>query len=132
MSRKLKRTGEGATTRLVTSGREGSYLVDETFTMEQMRRAREQEGQRLIGVVHVREHSEENRAASQEGELQNDIKQHPLLDRQVFDGISNNETPVPAQNTEARREYDNAQHQQQLKMQQRLGLAPRTAPEFKP
>lgn len=114
-----------------------SFLVDETKAMERAQRLLEQEGHRRLGArVHAREHNTEERQASpsQEGELQNSIPQHPLLDGQRFDGIDPNLNPEPPLNTDARREYDNEKREQEMEKQLRLGNMPKfsSAPTPKP
>lgn len=118
-------------TRLPTGKREGSYLVEETKTMERKRRQAEQQGERHLGPVKAREHSlEETKSNSLEGELQNSILQHPDLDSQRYDGIDSPLNPEPALNTDARREFDNERREQDKEKQLRLGNMPKfsTAP----
>ena len=118
-------------TRLPSGGREGSYLANETKTMERKRRLAEQQGERQLGPVKAREHSEEEtKTNGPEGELQNSILQHPDLDSQRYDGIDPNLNPEPPLNTDARREFDNEQRDQANEKQLRLGNMPKftTAP----
>jgi DNA-nicking Smr family endonuclease len=117
-------------TRLPTTEREGSYLVAETKSMERKRRLAEQQGERQLGPVKAREHSEEVVNDGPEGELQNSILQHPDLDSQRFDGIDPNLNPEPPLNSEARREFDNEKREQEMEKQLRLGNMPKfsTAP----
>ncbi len=121
----------GKTTRAPKGNSGESYLVDETFLMEKERREKEQQGHRQLARVHAVEHQEPRTSAGPEGELQNDIKQHPWLDSQRTDGIDPNENPEPALNSSARTEYDNAKREQDLELKMRLGLMPKmgTAPE---
>lgn len=103
-----------------------SMLAEDTVRTEWERRAQEQAGEGHYGKVHAKERHEDDKAAP-EGELQNDIAQHPLLNRQTYDGVPVNDSNVPPQNTEARREYDNAkrlQHQKQLQLQNELTNTP--------
>src|SRR5437016_686565 len=73
-----------------------SYLVEETERMARMQRLAEQEGHRRFGAkVHAREHDIDPQNPSAEGDLQNSIPQHPLLDGQRFDGIDPNLNPEP-------------------------------------
>jgi hypothetical protein len=111
--------------------RSGSYLADETVTMERERRLAEQQGHRQFTRVHAREHQENQEPAAPEGELQNSILQHPELDNQRFDGVDPNLNPEPPLNTEARREYDNERREQEKEKQLRLGNMPKfsTAPK---
>ena len=112
----------------------GSLLAEDTVRTEWERRAQEQAGQGHYGKVNVKERREENNTAP-EGELQNDIEQHPLLNRQTYDGVPINDSNVPPQNTDARREYDNAkrlQHQKQLQLKNELTNTPQYQPSSAP
>lgn len=118
-------------TRMPPGGREGTLLKAESKSMERKRREMEQQGHRKLARVNAREHSEETEQTSApEGELQNNILQHPELDSQRFDGIDPNLNPEPPLNTEARREYDNEKREQEKEKQLRLGNMPKfgTAP----
>lgn len=109
-----------------------SILIDETRTMDRQRRLAEQAGQRRFAKVNAREHSEEQiQQPAPEGELQNNIAQNPWLNSQRFDGVDTNVNPVPALNTDARREYDNERREQEMEKQLRLGNMPKfsTAPK---
>jgi hypothetical protein len=131
MSTKERKSNTDLPTRLPPGGREGSYLVEETKSMERKRRLAEQQGERQIGSVKAREHSEEEtKSNGPEGELQNTILQHPYLDNQRNDGIDPNLNPEPPLNSEARREFDNEQREQEKEKQLRLGNMPKftTAP----
>ncbi|KTD46436.1 Smr/MutS family protein [Legionella quateirensis] len=139
-SAKSKDGGSGAVYVLLKKGTElpkrvpkagdGSFLVAETKAMERKRRLAEQQGERQIAPVKAREHSDVEHQASPEGELQNSILQHPILDSQRFDGIDPNLNPEPPLNTEARREFDNEKREQEKEKQLRLGNMPKftTAP----
>lgn len=110
---------------------DGSYLVDETFLMEKERREKEQQGHRQLAKVNVVEHQEARAPAGAEEGVQNDIKEHPhLADLQRFDGIDN-DNPIPALNSAARTEYDNAKREQELEYRLRHNLMaqPDTAPK---
>lgn len=109
----------------------GSILIAETKAMERSRRLMEQQGERKLASVKAREHStEEQTQPRPEGELQNNILQHPALDSQRFDGVDTNLNPEPPLNTEARREFDNERREQEKEKQLRLGNMPKfsTAP----
>ena len=94
--------------------------------MERKRRLAEQQGERQLGKVKAREHSEEEKkTAGLEGELQNTILQHPYLDNQRYDGIDPNLNPEPPLNTDARREFDNERREQEKEKQLRLGNMPK-------
>lgn len=102
-----------------------SILIAETKTMERSRRLMEQEGERRLASVKARDHSnDEHMQQGLEGELQNNILQHPELDSQRFDGIDPNLNPEPPLNTEARREFDNERREQDKEKQLRLGNMP--------
>ncbi len=113
--------------RLPKRGRgNGSILIAETKAMERNRRLMEQQGERRLASVKARDHSnEEHVQQSPEGELQNNILQHPELISQRFDGIDPNLNPEPPLNTEARREYDNEKREQDKEKQLRLGNMPK-------
>lgn len=117
--------------RFPKGSRQGSYLIAESKSMERSRRLAEQQGERQIARVHEREHGDEEKVQqSPEGELQNNILQHPYLDGQRFDGVDPNLNPEPPLNTEARKKYDEAKERQQEELQLRLGNMPKfnTAP----
>lgn len=125
----------GTTTRIPLRDRGGSYLVDETFLMEQERRSKEQQGHRQLAKVHAVEHAEPRAAApGEEPGLHADVKQHPYLDIQAFDGMADNESPLPSVDPLAAIDYENAKREQQLELTKRLNLnyAPGTAPTPKP
>ncbi len=131
MSRRIKSTTDLPTPLTSQSGGR-SLLAAETKNMDRRRRIAEQEGHRKLARVNAREHSlEEHHQPSPEGELQNDILQHPLLANQRFDGIDPNLNPEPPLNTAARREYDNERREQEMEKQLRLGNMPKfnTAPK---
>ncbi|CAM2915067.1 putative Smr domain protein [Legionella steigerwaltii] len=109
-----------------------SFLVVETKAMERQRRLAEQQGERRIALVNAREHSNEEAPPGPEGELQNNILQHPALDSQRFDGIDSPLNPEPPLNTDARREFDNEQRNQEQEKQLRLGNMPRFTNTPKP
>jgi hypothetical protein len=99
----------------------GSFLVEETKAMERKRRLAEQQGERRLASVKARDHStDETQHQAPEGEMQNNLLQHPDLDSQRFDGIDPNLNPEPALNTDARREYDNEKREQEREKQNRL------------
>ena len=91
MSTKTRQVSTVPPDRLPTGTRKGSYLVDETGTMERERRLDEQKGHRKFARVNEREHREEQQiSTAPEGDLQNSILQHPALDSQRFDGVDPN------------------------------------------
>lgn len=100
-----------------------AILKENSGSMEWERRLEEQQGHRYHLQVHVKEakeikDNEDN--ATLEGELQNGINQHPWLDKQIFDGADPDVSPAPPLNSDARREYDNKQREQELEKQLRL------------
>ena len=115
--------------------RSDSVLLDETLKMAGEQRLAEQQGHRRLAKVHARERLEEvSQAAAPEGELQNNILQHPELDNQRFDGVDPSLNPAPELNTDARLKYDNEKREQDREKQERLenvlGLA--NQPKFSP
>lgn len=105
--------------------KETSILVAETKAMERERRLAEQQGERRLASVKARQHSNQEDQPSPEGELQNNILQHPELNSQRFDGIDSPLNPEPPLNTDARREFDNEQRNQEQEKQLRLGNMPK-------
>lgn len=124
--------------RLPRGGRHGSGpsdLKDDTELMAREQRKLEQKGHRRLAKVHAREHSlEEQQQPAPEGELQNNILQHPELDNQRFDGIDPTLNPAPELNSDARLDYDNERREQekekQLRLENALGLSHQ--PKFSP
>ena len=110
-----------------TKGRgKSSILMAETKDMERNRRLMEQQGERRLASVKARDHSSEEQVSqSPEGEMQNNILQHPELVSQRFDGIDPNLNPEPPLYTEARREFDNEKREQEKEKQLRLGNMPK-------
>lgn len=111
-----------------------SFLLEETWAMDRKRRAMEQDGHRKLARVHAKERSENEANNSPEGELQNNIRQHPWLDSQRFDGVDPGLNPEPPLNTDARREFDNERREQEMEKQLRLGNMPKmnSAPKPRP
>ena len=102
--------------------------------MDRLRRQAEQDGHRKRARVNAREHQEREETKQQqslEGELQNNILQHPALNNQRFDGVDPNVNPEPPMNTDARREFDNERREQEMEKQLKLGNMPKfsTAPK---
>ncbi len=104
-----------------------SYLSEETQKMNNQRRDIERQGERQFAKVNAKEHSDEELQATAGDELQHDLLQHPWFEGQRFDGIDDN-TPEPALNSAARKDFDNARREQEMEKQLRLGLAP--GPKF--
>ncbi len=120
-----------APVRLPTESRPPSYLSQENPFMAAQRREQEQEGHRHYAKVNARARQLNDQPAP-EGELQNNIRAHPELDKQLYDGVDTNLNPEPPLNSDARREYDNAQREQQLDKQLRLGNMPKMGSSPKP
>ena len=118
-----------------TRRQSGSILLDETLKMAGEQRVAEQQGHRKLARVHARERPEEVvQGNAPEGELQNDILQHPELDTQRFDGIDPTLNPAPELNTDARLKYDNEKREQEREKQERLEnvLGMSNQPKFSP
>lgn len=111
-----------------------SILAVETEGMDRLRREQEQQGHRRFARVNAREHHErkEDQQMGMEAQAQSQILQHPALNNQRFDGIDPNVNPEPPLNTDARREFDNAQREQQMEKQLRLGHMPKFSAAPKP
>jgi hypothetical protein len=116
----------------VARAQEGSFLVADNKEMERIRRRREQSGERQFGTVHEKEHR--NDSSSPEESLDNGLMEHPYFkDRQNYDGVDPTVNPIPALNTEARREYDNElrlQHQKKLQNNPNYNPASTPKPGF--
>lgn len=115
--------------------RSGSYLVEETATMAREQREAEQQGHRKLARVNAREHHpEEQHQAALEGDMHNQILEHPeLANNQHYAGIANT-LSVPDQNTDARLKFDNEKREQDkeknLRLENALGLG--STPKFSP
>lgn len=115
----------------------GTYLAEDTPGRLNAQRLLEQEGlRRLLGKRVIARDREETPELSQDlGPEENygaGLQDHPLLDKQQFDGIDADVNPAPPlSDREARREHDNARNEQQLQHQLKLGLQPgkSTAPK---
>lgn len=107
-----------------------SFLVDDTEAMDRVRRLAEQEGHRHLAKVNARNHEQVHQSAPEQG-LQNDVLLNPFLaDSQRLDGIDTNLNPAPSINPEAAKELNDAQQQQELELQLRLGM--QNTPQFTP
>jgi len=113
-----------------------TYLTDDTVLRENQRRPLEQAGLRRLSGMSVKGHEREVPTESAEHGLEQQmsagVEEHPLLDKQQFDGIDASVNPAPSlSDAEARREHDNARNEQQLQKQMKLGMAPtmNTAPK---
>lgn len=114
---RLKREDKGT--------KRASYLSEETDEMELARRALEQEGHRRFSRVHARERNLVDQDAGLEAGAQQAMAQNPWLNSQRFDGVDSPLSPDPAVNPEAKREFDNAQREQEKEKQLRLGNMPK-------
>lgn len=113
-----------------------TYLADDTVERENIRRLDEQKGLRGVSGMSVKGHDRdaptESATLGMEQQMGSGLQDHPLLDKQQFDGIDASVNPAPAlSDAEARREHDNARNEQQLQKQMKLGMAPKmdTAPK---
>ncbi|MBA2651903.1 MAG: hypothetical protein H0U73_06525 [Tatlockia sp.] len=113
-------------------GQDGSYLAVETPLMEQQRRQDEQQGHSQLAKVNVVEHHEPLVSAAPEGELQNDIQQHPWLNNQSKDGIGRTENPDPRLNAIAKMNHENEKRDQEEAYRLRMGLTPKMGSAPKP
>ena len=120
-------SGSGSTRRTPHSQETTSYLSEETKKMSNQRREIEQKGERQFARVNAKEHSDDELQHAAGDDLQNEMMQHPWFQGQRFDGIDDN-TPEPALNSLARKDFDNARREQEMEKQLRLGLAP--GPKF--
>lgn len=115
-----------------------SFLADDTTVRLNQQRLLEQEGlRRLSGkrvIARDRDIREEPKADfGAEEQHGQGLQEHPLLDKQQFDGIDADVNPAPPlSDPESRREYDNARNEQQLQHQLKLGLQPGKSSAPKP
>jgi hypothetical protein len=132
MSIQKRTTTSGSSRRKPPGTREPSFLIAETKAMDRNRRLAEQQGERKLGSVKARDHAPEHQSKSApEGELQNNLPEHPEFTSQRFDGIDSN-NPEPPLNTAARREFDNERREQEQEKQLRLGNMPKMGSAPKP
>ena len=112
------------------------YLTEDTDQFMYDQHADEQAGKRRLARVHAVEHEERiaRAQALENGLSQEEVPQHPYLDKQLFDGVDINLNIDPTNNPNAKIDLENAQREQQLEMQMRLGLQPGNSftPKFKP
>ncbi len=109
------------------SGKKGvPYLTEDTDQFMYDQHADEQAGKRRLARVHALEHKERQTTRNDlvDDGPQQEVPQHPYLDKQLFDGIDINLNIDPTNNPNAKIELENAQREQQLEMQLRLGLQP--------
>lgn len=112
-------------------------LAEDTDVRRNKQRLMVQDGLRqqtgLPVKAREREITEESKVDfGHEAQLGQGLQDHPLLDKQQYDGTDPDVNPAPPlSDAEARREHDNARNEQQLQLQKRLGLQPgmSTAPK---
>jgi hypothetical protein len=110
-----------------------SMLVDETEKMENDRRLMEQKGHRRYAKVNQRDRKEKTQNDNNEMAYESQVKQHPLLQTQRFDGaIDDSLNPDPPLNSAARADFDNQRREQEMEKQLRLGLMPKFSSAPKP
>lgn len=111
-----------------------SFLREESFSMEMQRRESEQQGQRKLAKVHVKEHEEPPaETLGNEGKLENDIREHPMFAlNQRFDGVDKTNTPVPALDPESKTKFENEKREQEKEKQLRLGNMPQFGNKYTP
>ncbi len=105
---------------------DAQYLTEDTEQFMYDQHVDEQAGKRRLAKVHASEHEARKarqNALDNEGPQQ-DVPQHPYLDKQLFDGVDINLNVDPTNNPNAKIDLENAQREQQLEMQMRLGLQP--------
>ena len=105
MSTEIRIPNTDVPTRLPSGKRGGSFLVEETRSMDRRRREVEQGEERRLARVNAKERSEEEVRNGPEELPQNNIKEHPYLANPLWDGREVD--PKPALNTAAHREKEN-------------------------
>lgn len=111
-----------------------SYLVKDTREMANEQRLREQKGLRALTRASVKEGDHPDEPVTAQGDepgYGDDLKQHPLLDGQQFDGVENN-PPDPGLNPQAREKYKEEQRHQEHEKQLRLELQLQNQPQNQP
>lgn len=108
-----------------------TYLVEETEQMQYERRGLEQVVERQLATVEERR--KPKRDYNNEGPGQQEqIKQHPLLDSQRFDGIDPSLNPAPFGNEQAVIDFENERREQDKEKQLRLGNMPKMGNSYVP
>lgn len=108
-------------------------LRDETRLMEIRQRELEQSGHRQYGRVNAREKDpNEPRQGNEMGMGNNNIKQHPLLQNQRFDGVDSNLNPAPPDNPDALAQFENERQEQERQKQLRLGNELKKRRDYQP
>jgi hypothetical protein len=95
----------------------GSYLAEETQSMENARRKLEQQGERQLARVHALEHPDEPVQGNDE-EPRNTMLAHPELASQRLDGVDDTVIPRDVQTA-----FDNEKNKQAAEKALRLGLS---------
>lgn len=110
-----------------------SFLVNETKKMQHQQRQLEQQGLRALTAASVKEGEYVPEDVVQEiGEAYGEaLKEHPLLDSQLHDGIENN-PPDPRLSHQAREKYKEEQRKQEHEKQLRLELQLQNQPTYRP
>ncbi|OYV56646.1 MAG: hypothetical protein B7X00_00145 [Legionella sp. 21-45-4] len=106
-----------------------SYLVDDKGQFMRAQRMDEQAGKRQLARVNAADHTHDfDKPQRNLGEglenngPENDIPQHPYLDKQLFDGADKHLNIDPTNNPNAKMELENAEREQQEELRLRLGL----------
>lgn len=119
--RRKPRDGEGFTT----------YLVEENEQMGYERRGLEQQIERQLATVQERKRPQRE-VGNAPGGVEQNIKQHPLLNSQRFDGIDPGLNPAPFGNQEAQIAFENERREQDQEKQLRLGNMPKMGNSYIP
>lgn len=107
-----------------------AYLAEDTSKIMRDQRIDEQAGKRHVARVYARDHhvdefgQQNTSGLGAEEAPENDMPQHPWLDKQLFDGADQNLNIDPRNNPNAKMELENAEREQQIEQQLRLGLMP--------
>ena len=109
---------------------ERPYLAEDTSNMMRDQRLDEQAGKRHLARVYAREHPVDEHGQQNQLGLgveeapENDIPPHKDLDSQRWAGADKNLNIDPRNNPNAKMELENAEREQQIENQLRLGLMP--------
>jgi hypothetical protein len=106
-------------------------LHKETKSMENLRREREQQGERSLGARVISREKSDHIPQGNDLQSQNQMLNHPVLEeRQDLDGYDPSVSPLPPANSEAHQKYEEAKKQQQEELQMRLGLTPGASKKY--
>ncbi|MCX7115865.1 MAG: hypothetical protein NTW08_08180 [Gammaproteobacteria bacterium] len=119
---------------------DSSYLVDETTSMDRNRREMEQQGLRVLlqARVNERDHAmdEPEQAAGMGQDFGSDLRNHPLLDSQLLDGIEGKNPADPNLDPAAQRKIKSKQEDQkrdkELRLEKKNELQYANTPRFNP